>query len=151
MTEENSSFSMCLDGDRRLKITPFMQRQYIENRTKGYRLRVEASHGCRMPDAVFRYYKHPANSTTGVEYAEFTGVCSWPDLEEYPEGGPALNDVPDTFRLNYVDIVLATNHIAYECWELIQEELEQLKESMDMGDDLVEGEPVWIGNPPPEE
>jgi hypothetical protein len=144
-----SSSSLCDDGEHRIKLTPEFQKRFVINENDGFRLRVTASDYCGFLDAkIFRYYRYPETSA-GVVNDEFTGVCSWPDLEEVPVDEPLVDAAPQVYRLDYFDIVLATESLAYEVWTLVQEEVSQLVTTLEEGAILEAGDVYWAGGEAP--
>lgn len=147
-SSSGSSGSAGPDTTRRIKLTPSFQRYFVANVVDGYRFRIVASDENLMPKEIFRYYRYPANALTGALVDECTGVCSWMDLEELPTGEPRDTDCPQAYRLSYVDQVVESKHAALEAWELYQQDVRLLKETLDFGDTLDEAEAVWIGTEP---
>jgi hypothetical protein len=129
---------------RSVELVPKFQRDYVDNETVGFRLRIEARNPSNMSAAVFRYYKRPADTATGTSRSELSGVCSWPDLEELPEGAPAEDDVPQAFRLNYMDVVVRSAQLADEVWQIAQSEIQRLCDTITAGDDLVTGISITV-------
>jgi hypothetical protein len=149
-SSSSSAVDVCADGERRIELVPTFQKQYVSNNTDGFRLRVDARNNCQMDAEIFRHYQYPPDVNTGDTVSHFTGVCSWPDLEDLPVTTPRDDDCPKAFRLDYFDIVVATESLAYEVWELIQQEVTQLVETMNEGDILEAGDSFWAGGAPSE-
>lgn len=144
----SSSSSASPTNVRRIKLTPYFQGYFVANAVDGFRFRIVASDANLMSEAVFRYYRYPANGLTGEIVDECTGVCSWVDMEELPVGEPREGDCPQAYRLAYVDQVVESLAAAHEAWELYQQEVAILKQTMDYGDVLEEAAAVWIGPAP---
>jgi hypothetical protein len=149
MAEDSSSSQSieCDDGRRRIKLQPYFQKHFVANRTDGFRLRLVAETACQMPTAIFRYLRHPPDAQGGV-YDEFTGICSSPDLEEFPvdEPDPAAN--PPVFRSNEIDLIFESQQRAEESLALMLTEIAALKETLDAMDVLEAQTAVWIGGDP---
>jgi len=142
-----SGSSETADGcgdQRKLKLTPYFQSKYEINGKVGFRVRVVASDACNVSPAVFRHYQKPANLVTGVAARVFSGVCSWPQMEDLPIGVPALGSSPQSFRLSYFDIVVDSVTIANNVWTVVQTEVAVLLTSMNYGETLDAGESVWV-------
>lgn len=133
----------CDDGLRRILLEPFFQRHFVANRTDGFRLRIVASQACRMPAAIFRYVRHPADPNTGEQLDEFTGVCSVADLAEFPVDDPDPTASPPVFRADTIDLVLESRQRAETIWQLVQDESLSLKHALDAADALVAAPPEW--------
>lgn len=140
----SASLGSCDDGVRKIRLVPFFQRFFIPNVVDGFRIRVVADQNCKMPAEIFRYYVYPPHPLTGEVNAEFTGVCSSPELEELPAGVPLDDVCPKGFRLDYFDIVFPSQHAADEAWAVILSEVRTLKETLDHGDNLKALEPIVI-------
>ena len=143
-SDSQGSLPSCDAGVRQIRLNPFFQRYFVPNVVDGYRMRIVADQNCNMPKEIFRYFAYPPHVLTGEERAEFTGICSMVDLEELPAGAPLDDACPKAFRLDYIDVVVESRHAAYEAWDLIQQEVVLLKETLDFAEDLEAAEPVLI-------
>lgn len=128
--------SSCTDGVW-VQLVPQFQRDYDEGTTKGFRLRIDCIDSCGIDENIFRYYMKPATSSRDAE-SMFSGVCSWPDMEELPIGEPADDTSPAAFRLDYIDIVVSSETIATEVWTLIKEHADELVQTVKDGETLEE-------------
>ena len=131
-----------------LTLTPAFTKDYDLNGSKGYRLQVTATipGGSQLDDAkVFRYYEYPPD-TDGTSKVEFTGVCSWPDMLYYPADAPRDSDNPKVFRLYTIDIVVETETLANQIWELVQQDVTQLLQTYSSGQTLITGAPVTLSS-----
>lgn len=142
-----SDIDDCGPGDRRVELVPYFQKRFTVNANHGYRLRVEARNGCNMEEEIFRYYRY-ADPNTGLPVDEFTGVCSWVDMEELPKDEPRATDCPRAFRKSYFDVVVDTETIASDLWAVVKEEVDQLVVTMNRGNVLVAGNSYWAGGEP---
>jgi hypothetical protein len=94
----------------------------VDARTQGYRIAITASVKFGYRDAnIFRYQQ------LNAEEALFTGVCSPADLVDYSQN-PSPKD--GFFRRNLLDLVFASQTLAYEIRDEILEELRILSEEM---------------------
>ena len=123
-------------GDIGITLTPSLQRDYTEGTTLGFRLHVLAWNEQGLDDSVFRYYRKPTNPTSGVSDSIFSGVCSWPDMEELPQDEPEADTSPAGFRLNFIDLVVESETVANEVWTLIQNEVQELLNTIKAGETL---------------
>jgi len=132
--------------DVQITLTPEFEVDYEINGNQGFRLRVTATDGIGIDDEIFRYYQQPINYQTGVAASSFSGVCSWPDLVELPITEPLPEDSPAGFRLNYFDIVVDSETIANEVWDLIQVQVAELVQTVKDGENLEAQPPVIISS-----
>jgi hypothetical protein len=137
-----SSSSLCTN--RRITLTRYAQELYFENRTSGFRLRIVASDACGMDNEIFRWFRAPPD-LDGVAWDYFSGVCSSYELAALPKHEPGETDCPKQFRLSELDIILPSQHLAAEVWNLVQGDVEMLVETLDLAEQLVEEEIVEIG------
>lgn len=132
-------------GGRSLSLRRLAQSRYVINAQSGYRFRVEVAAAVGMPPEVFRYLERDNPANPAVSVAAFDGVCSPADLEDYPALVPDRSRGPRFFRLDYVDLVLRSQHTAEEAWEILQEELTTLVATLNLMDDLGVIETLQIG------
>jgi hypothetical protein len=142
-SQEMVSSSQVASVARRIQLTPMFQKRYNPNANCGFRIRIIVNAAEGMTEHVFRFLRHPAD-TTGVRADEFTGVCSAIDLEELPIGEPLTTANPQTFRAAEVDLVFESATRAQEAWELIQAEVNQLVHTLNEMDTLEAMASVWL-------
>lgn len=147
-SSESSSVDICADGLRRIQLVPEFQSNFYINKHHGFRLKVTATNNCQMEAEIFRYYRYPLAETDGKTIDEFTGICSWPDMTQLPASAPRDTDSPQAFRLAYFDIVVNTEDMATEVWNIVQNEVAELVATMNAGDVLEAEASVWIGPEP---
>ncbi len=116
-------------------LTPQFQRDYTISEHVGFRLRIDANEACGMNKNCFRYYQKPINLVGQIE-SVFSGVCSWPDMEELPVGEPEGDTSPAGFRLSYIDLVVDSETIANAIWTLIKEQVDELVQTIKDGETL---------------
>lgn len=147
MTESSESsllsISSSCGSEIHVTLTPFFQMNYVIGDSVGFRLRVEAGGACGINENIFRYFQKPVNAQ-GVIESTFSGVCSWPDMEELPIDEPEPDTSPAGFRLNYFDIVVDSESLATEIWALIQEQVTELVQTVKDGQTLEGSAPVQI-------
>lgn len=88
--------------------------------------------------SVFRYVRKPARPD-GVLEDVFSGVCSWPDYVELPMYQPENDTLPANYRTNSIDLVVESETVAHEVWDLIKTQVEQLMTTISNGQSLVSG------------
>lgn len=140
-----------------------MQDDLQQGVVDGFRFTITAVDAVLMPNEIFRYMTapvgvSPVSGTTlpiGVQagpYASgvgiFDGVCSPPDLEEFPVGVPDVSGVPPYFRLAVVDLLLRSRAEAVEAFRAIEDDVNRLIRSMNSNDVLGAVQPIWIGAAP---
>ena len=139
----------CADGKKRIQLVPTFQKRFVINATDGFRLKVEAKNPCLMEAEIFRYYRYPAAQIYGGKILdEFTGVCSWADMVELPKDAPIPGTSPAAFRLSYFDVVVRTQALAYEVWELVKKDVDHLVQTMIEGETLEEETSYWSNTSP---
>jgi len=144
-----ATVNYCADGKRRVQLVPSFQKRFIINSTDGFRLKVVAQNGCDIDNEIFRYYRYPtAQIYGGVTLDEFTGVCSWPDMAELPKTEPIPGVIPAAFRLASFDVVVRTESLAYEVWDLVKKEVDRLVQTMNEGDVLEANTAHWSNSVP---
>lgn len=117
----------------------------------GVRVRMQASEAVNMDPNVFAYLMRPLNPATGTQAGYFDHVCNVVDLTDYPIGGPAPASRPSWFRLDWVDITVATEDIALNFINLVRADVQDIKTQLDNQDELghadyevIAGEPEVI-------
>jgi hypothetical protein len=122
--------------------------RYDINDIDGIRIRMEATESTNMPTKIFAYQMLPVRPGGTERVATFDHVCSSVDLEEYPEDEAIANSRPAWLRLDYVDVMVRSREEANEFINNILEDVQLLKNTLDIADDLLPGGDVWIGTPP---
>lgn len=134
---------------RNIHIEWSVSRQYY-NDIDGIRVRIEATEANLMPTKIFAYQMMPLKPGSMEQVGAFDHVCSAVDLEEYPEDEPIENSRPAWFRLNYVDVLLRSREETREFINSVLEDVQILKNTLDITGELLTGGDVWIGTPPAE-
>jgi hypothetical protein len=132
---------------RNVHLTWHVSRYYM-NDIDGIRLRIEADDSNLMPTKIFAYQMLPVKPGEFEPVGAFDHVCSSVDLEEYPEDAPAPNSRPAWFRLDYVDVLLRSREEVREFINSVLEDVQILKNTLDITEELVPVGDVWIGTPP---
>lgn len=136
------------DNGRHVKVTWTVSRYLAGDGVDGIRVRIEANEAALMPNKIFAYLMLPKRpgQTTGT--GAFDHVCSPTDLEEYPEDAPTPNSRPAWFRLNYVDVLLRSRAEVKAFIRDVVDDVQRLKQTLDVMDNLLPGGEVWIGQEP---
>ena len=121
-----------------VRMVPYFQSNYTVGTSVGFRLRIVVTDSCGIDQEIFRYYQKPLNGQ-GVLESVFSGVCSWPDLEELPITEPAADTSPAGFRQSTVDIVVESETIANQVWTLIKTQVDELVQTVKDGQELAAG------------
>jgi hypothetical protein len=122
--------------------------RYNFNSVDGIRVRITASDAMLMPEKIFAYLLLPMKPGEDERVGAFDHVCSPTDLEEYPEDDPIPNYRPEWCRLNYVDVLLRSRAEVESFIENVLEDVQRLKDTLDLADDLLPGGQSWVGVPP---
>lgn len=124
--------------------------RYLAYQTDGIRVRIEADDANLMPTKIFAYQMLPVKPGEEDRVGTFDHVCSPVDLEEYPEDQPLPNSRPAWFRLDYVDVLLRSRAEVKAFINSVVEDVNALKTTLDITEDLVQDGDLWIGTPPAE-
>lgn len=124
--------------------------RYLTADTDGIRVRIEADDSNLMPTKIFAYQMLPVKPGEEDRVGAFDHVCSPVDLEEYPEDQPLPNSRPAWFRLDYVDVLLRSRAEVKAFINSVVEDVQGLKTTLDITEDLVPDGDLWIGTPPEE-
>lgn len=128
-----------------ITLVPRLQSNYQVGEHVGFRIRIEAREGVGIDDEIFRYFEKPTN-LAGVTEGTFSGVCSWPDMLELPTDAPEPDTSPASYRLAYMDIVVSSESIATEIWDLVQTQVEELCQTIKDGNTLETGDSIDISS-----
>ena len=135
------------DSGRRVRLSWQVSR-YNFNTVDGIRVRITANDAALMPNKIFAYLLLPMKPGEDERVGAFDHVCSQTDLEEYPEDDTIPNHRPEWFRLNYVDVILRSRAEVEAFLNDVIEDVQRLKNTLDLADDLLPGGQTWIGSPP---
>ena len=119
--------------------------RYYMNDIDGIRVRIEADDATLMPTKIFAYQMLPVKPGDTEQLAAFDHVCSVVDIEEYPEDAPDENSRPAWFRADYVDVFLRSREEVRAFINAVLEDVQILKNTLDIADDLQPAGEVWIG------
>jgi hypothetical protein len=124
--------------------------RYFMNSIDGIRVRIEADDSNLMPTKIFAYQLMPVRPGELEGVGAFDHVCSSVDLEEYPEDAPLVNSRPQWFRMDYVDVLLRSREEVREFIKSVVEDVQILKNTLDVTEDIVSAGDLWIGAAPEE-
>jgi hypothetical protein len=124
--------------------------RYFMNSIDGIRVRIEADDSNLMPTKIFAYQLMPVRPGESEGVGAFDHVCSAVDIEEYPEDAPLVNSRPQWFRMDYVDVLLRSREEVREFIKSVVEDVQILKNTLDITEDLVTAGDVWVGIAPEE-
>lgn len=119
--------------------------RYFMNDIDGIRVRIEAPEANLMPTKIFAYQMLPVRPGSDEQVATFDHVCSSVDLEEYPEDEAEPNSRPAWLRTDYVDVFLRSREEVRAFVNSVLEDIQILKNTLDISDELLPGGDVWIG------
>lgn len=119
--------------------------RYFMNDIDGIRVRIETPEATLMPTKIFAYQMLPVRPGSDEQVATFDHVCSSVDLEEYPEDEATPHSRPAWLRTNYVDVFLRSREEVRAFITSVLEDIQILKNTLDIADELVLDGDVWIG------
>lgn len=131
---------------RYIKLKQYGMTTYVEGRTQGVRIKVEAEESSGMPLEIFVYQRRPS-APPGESLDVFTNVASPNDLQEYPAGDDPGPDSP-FYRRAMVDLVFRSPDHAQQAIDSLILDINQLVESLNYMDTLVLQREIVIGEPP---
>lgn len=115
-----------------------------------YRLRVTASDGDGLPNAIFLHQRViPDIATPLVTRDEFVAIASPVDLTVYPATNPTVGQDPPYFRKTSYDVLLRSTEEVEELWLTTQVAVESLYEASLRLDVLFDAETITYGSPGP--
>lgn len=131
-----------------LQLTRQGQTVYVEGRTQGYRMLIEVTAAQGVSPNIFVFLRQTVN---GVQDDVFQNIASPADLQEYPVNNPNPDTiaVPPFYRLASVDLVFRTEDLAMEAWRDMQQDIAQLRQSLNYMNNLDVQEVVDFGTPTP--
>jgi len=135
---------------RHLQLTRYAPKKILFNNYGAYRLRIEVTgvEGDDLDEYIFIYKRNPISVYTQQSCDTFEAVAWPPQLSDYPAGEPNPDQGWPYYRLNYVELDVASSAQAEQIWKEIQAEACVLVEAMNRLDDLKSVETVWCPSPP---
>lgn len=136
--------ALAITSERNINIQ-WSNSRYFSNDIDGIRVRLEAPDANLMPTKIFAYQMLPVRPGTTEQVATFDHVCSSVDLEEYPEDEALPNSRPAWFRTNYVDVFVRSRDEMRAFINNVLEDIQILKNTLDIADELLPAGDIWIG------
>lgn len=135
---------------RRIRLTRYAANTVAFNNYGAYRLRIEvtAVEGPDLDDNIFIYQRNPPSAYTNLSCDVFQAVAGPPQLAAIPAGAPDPELSWPYYRLNYVELDVASTAQADEIWNEIQAEVNALVAAMERLTQLQAVQDVWCPGPP---
>jgi hypothetical protein len=136
---------------RRIKLTRYAANTVDFNNYGAYRIRIEVTdfEGPDLDSYIFIYKRNPPSAYTTQSCDTFEAVAGPPQLALYPAGEPNPDQGWPYYRLNYVELDLASTEQADQIWNEIQEQVCVLVAAMNRFDNLQAVEDKWCPAAPP--
>jgi len=137
---------------RRIKLTRYAANTVDFNNYGAYRIRVEVTdvEGADLDSYIFVYKRNPPSAYTTQSCDTFEAVAGPPQLALYPAGEPNPDQGWPFYRLNYVELDVASTEQAESIWKEIQEQVCILVSAMNRFDALQAVEDKWCPSAPPD-
>lgn len=135
---------------RRVQLKRFAANPVTLNNYGAYRLRIEvtAVEGPDLDEYLFIYRRVAPSPYTGVSNDTFEAVCGPPQLAAIPAVTPDPDVEWPYYRLNYIELDLASAAQADAIWVELQNEVNALVVALNKLDTLNLVETVWYPSPP---
>lgn len=135
---------------RRIRLTRYGVTTVNFNNYGAYRLRVEVTgvEGADLDENIFIYKRNPPSPYTNQDCDNFEAVAGPPQLASIPAGEPDPDLQWPYYRLNYVEVDVASATEGDAIWKQIQEEVCTLVSAMEKLTQLQAVEDVWCPSPP---
>ena len=136
---------------RRIKLTRYAANTVDFNNYGAYRIRIEVTdvEGPDLDSYIFIYKRNPPSAYTDQSCDTFEAVAGPPQLALYPAGEPNPDQGWPFYRLNYVELDVASTDQAESIWKEIQEQVCVLVSAMNRFDNLQAVKDVWCPSAPP--
>lgn len=135
---------------RRIQLTRYAATRVQFNNYGAYRMRIEVTsvEGPDLDEFIFIYKRNPPSAYTTLSCDNFEAVAGPPQLSAYPAGEPDPDNGWPYYRLNYVELDVASTAQADSIWNEIQSEVCVLVDAMTRLTELQAVEDVWCPGPP---
>jgi hypothetical protein len=135
---------------RHIRLTRYAAQTVAFNNYGAYRLRIEvtAVEGPDLDENIFIYQRNPPSAYTDLSCDTFQAVAGPPQLAATPAGEPDPDMNWPYYRLNYVELDVASTAQAEAIWNEIQAEVCALVSAMDRLTQLQAVQDVWCPAPP---
>ena len=127
---------------RSIKLTKYSPDRFVEGRTQGYRLFIQASDAVGLSVNIFVYRQGSVNPETSDTESSFAAVASPSDIEEYQVGSPKSGD--RFYRLSNVDLIFRAVDEAESAWQAIKGDVNELIRTLNLMDDMIVSEEVTL-------
>jgi len=135
---------------RRIRLTRSAATIVTTSNYGAYRIRIEVT-GVEGPDLdgnIFVYRRNPPSAYTSQSCDVFEAVAGPPQLASIPAGEPDPDMNWPYYRLNYVELDVASVTQADAIWREILDEVNVLVYAMDRLTELQTIQDVWCPDPP---
>jgi hypothetical protein len=140
----SSSSSASAEVTRHITIRKSVPAVHTLNGLQGWRVRLTVTEAVEVAPEIFLYIKlPPALDKPDENRDRMVAVTSPQDLEEYPAGGPSTEE--DFYRLHEADLLFRNQQFMNETIEKIFADVDQLVETLNLMDDLVDEEITFDG------
>lgn len=135
---------------RRIQLTKSETGTVVFGNYGAYRLRIDVTdfEGNDIDGNVFIYRRNAPSPYTELSTDVFEAVAGPPQLADYPAGAPNPDQGWPYYRLNYVELDVASSAQAESIWNEIEQEVGILIEAMNRLDTLKTTQVVWIPDAP---
>lgn len=135
---------------RRIRLTRYAATEINFNNYGAYRLRVEvtAAEGPDLDENIFVYRRNPPSPYTTLSTDVFEAVAGPPQLAAIPAGAPDPDMNWPYYRLNYIELDVASTDQAEAIWVEIQSEVCVLVNALNRLTNLKVVQDVWCPGPP---
>jgi hypothetical protein len=135
---------------RRIRLTRYAATVVNFNNYGAYRLRIEvtAAEGPDLDEYIFIYKRNPPSAYTAQSCDTFEAVAGPSQLATYPAVEPNADQGWPYYRLNYVELDVASTAQADSIWNEIQAEVCVLVSAMERLTKLQAVDDVWCPEPP---
>jgi len=123
-----------------------LARTFVKNRGDAFRLRITAVDNVLMPKHIFAHQRRLVDPYDGTTGDEFCFITSPFDATIYPASEPDVQQFPQFFRKDVVDILLPSSEAADEAWSAIHSQVCNLVAAYNRLDALVPAETVRCGD-----
>ena len=114
------------------------------NGLQGWRVRLTVTEAVEVEPEIFLYIKlPPALDKPSENRDRMVAVTSPQDIEEYPAGGSSAEE--DFYRLSEADLLFRNQAFMNETIDKIFADVDQLVETLNLMDDLVDEEITFDG------
>lgn len=103
---------------------------------RAFRVKIVAFDNELMPAEIFLHQKRLVDPYTSQQGSDFIAVCCPQDLVEFPVNEPAVTQQPAFYRLDTIDVIVASRAQALEMWEAVRSRVCVLVDALNRKDEL---------------